>query len=348
MNPLSAVYGTLARARRARYARHPHLRRRLHHPVISIGNLVLGGSGKTPVVAAVARMLKDAGERPAILSRGYARRVSSRAPLVVSDASGVLADVQHSGDEPQMLARALPGVAVIVGADRYASGLVAEEQLQATVLLLDDGFQHLPLARDVDLLVMSPADLDESMLPIGRLREPLSAARDAHAVIVRSSDDDARHVSAAVGVPTVFRLEVVYDGPRFIAPCGQALGESAGRRVVAVAGIARPERFFAALRNQGWDVARQWAFRDHYWFTAADVRRITHTVRDTGADMVITTEKDAVRLAPLLQASSQAGLAASSHWAFLPMRVSVEPEAAFRSWLAARLAAARAALEQQA
>ena len=370
MNPLSALYGTLARARRARYARHPHLRRRLRHPVISIGNLVVGGSGKTPVVAAVARMLKDAGERPAILSRGYARRVRSREPLVVSDESRVLADVQHSGDEPQMLARALPGVPVIVGGDRYASGRVAEDQLHATVVLLDDGFQHLPLARDVDLLLMSPADLAESTLPSGRLREPLSAAREAHALVVRGSDDDARHVSVAVGVPIVFRLDVMYDRPRFITSSGQALGETAGRRVVAVAGVARPERFFAALRAQGWDVARQWAFRDHYWFTATDVQRITATMHDIGADMVITTEKDAVRIAPLL---AQAGLASPepggraetvrrpgdaeptplgddlrARWVFLPMRVSIEPDAAFRSWLAARLAAARAAAEQHA
>jgi tetraacyldisaccharide 4'-kinase len=352
LNPLSAVYGTLARARRARYARHPHLRRRLHHPVISIGNLVVGGSGKTPAVAAVARMLKDAGERPAILSRGYARRVSSPEPLVVSDTSRVLADVQQSGDEPQMLARALPGVPVIVGADRYASGGVAEQQLHATVLLLDDGFQHLPLARDVDLLVMSPADLGESTLPSGRLREPLSAARDAHALIVRGSDDDARHVSVAMGVPAVFRLEVMYEAPRHVVPDGQAVGESAGRRVVAVAGIARPERFFTALREQGWDVVRQCAFRDHYWFTAADVQRITGTMREIGADLIITTEKDAMRLAPLLQPGSaeRTRLAddVRAYWAYLPMRVSIEPEAAFGSWLAARLAAARASAEQHA
>lgn len=338
MNPLSALYGTLARARRARYARHPHLRRRLHHPVVSIGNLVVGGSGKTPVVAAIARMLKEAGERPAILSRGYARRVASRAPLIVGDRSQVVADVQQSGDEPQMLARALPGVAVIVGADRYASGRLAEEQLQATVLVLDDGFQHLPLARDVDLLVMSPADLDESLLPSGRLREPLSAARSAHALVVRGSEDDARRVSTAAGVDTAFRLEVTYDAPRLVVPFGAEAPHAV--RVVAVAGIARPERFFSALAGRGWDVARQWAFRDHHWFTAADVERVTASMRDLGADLVITTEKDAVRLESLL--------AAGAPWAFLPMRVSIEPAAAFRAWLAARLAAARTAAEQHA
>lgn len=356
MNPLSALYGTLARARRARYTRRPHLRRRLQHPVISVGNIVVGGSGKTPVVAAIARMLKDAGEQPAILSRGYARRVRSRDPLVVSDGSQVLADVQQSGDEPQMLARALPGVPVIVGRDRYACGRLAEEQLHATVLLLDDGFQHLPLARDVDLLVMSAADLRESTLPSGRLREPLGAARAAHAVIVRGSDADASGVSTAVGVSTAFRLEVVYDPPRRVEPYGQPLGDIAGRRVAAVAGIALPERFFAALRDQRWDVTRQWAFRDHYWFTAADVQRISDTARDVGVDLVITTEKDAVRLAPLLPAGLAPRGAAertrtareAPRWAYLPMRVSIEPDAAFRSWLAARVAAARIRAEQHA
>ena len=335
MNPLSALYGTLARARRARYARHPQRRRRLPVPVISIGNLTVGGSGKTPVVAAVARLLRDAGERPAIVSRGYRRRDRSTAPVIASDASRVRVDVATSGDEPQMLARALPGVPMIVCADRYAGGRVAAEQMGATVLVLDDGFQHLGVWRDVDLLVVSEGDLRETPLPFGRLREPLDAARAAHAVIVPGGDDAARKVSAAVGVEPAFHAAVAYDAPRRVTPFGDPLPDASPRRVVAVTGIARPERVFTALRAQGWDVVREWTFRDHYWFTASDVSRIDASMRDAGASLVMTTEKDAVRLEPLL--GSRAA------WAYLPMRVAIEPDAAFRGWLAARLAEARGA-----
>jgi tetraacyldisaccharide 4'-kinase len=344
LNPLGALYGTLARARRARYARHPHLRRRLHRPVISVGNLVVGGSGKTPVVAAIARMLQEAGERPVILSRGYARRHGGRDPLVVSDGARVREDVERSGDEPQMLARALPGVPVVVAADRHAAGLVAEASLQATVLVLDDAFQHLQLAREIDLLVMGMADLDERLLPAGRLREPLSAAHAADAVIVQGNEADARQVSAGVGVDTAFYTALTYEVPRSVAPFGASLPQSAGgRAAVAVAGIARPERFFAAAMAQGWDVRRKVGFRDHHWFSASDVERIEKMARDAGADVVITTEKDAVRLEPLLR-RAQGGTTGTVRisWIFLPMRVSIEPAATFRSWLAMRLAAARA------
>lgn len=341
MNPLSALYGALAHARRTRYTRHPRLRRRLHRPVISVGNLVVGGSGKTPVVAALAQMLTAAGERPAVLSRGYARRQSSPSPIVVSDTSRVLESVDRSGDEPQMLARALPGVPVIVSADRYAAGLVAEQRFNASVLLLDDGFQHLALARDVDLLLMSADDLDAGVLPVGRLREPLSAAAAADAVIVRGSEEDARRVSAAVGVSQVFRLGASYGPLRLVAPYGQLLAEGRGR-VVAVAAIARPDRFFDVVRAQGFDIAREWTFRDHHWFTAGDVERIAESMRTSGADLVITTEKDAVRLEPLVQSLADRSAAREAGWAFLPLRASIEPAAAFRSWLAARLAAARA------
>ena len=151
MNPLSAVYGRAARLRRSWYARRPHAQHRLQSPVISVGNLVVGGSGKTPVVAAVARLLLERGHRPSILSRGYARRDERDGVVVVSDGDRMIASVEASGDEPQMLARALPGVPVLVCPDRYLAGRLAETHFASTVHLLDDGFQHLQLARGTDL-----------------------------------------------------------------------------------------------------------------------------------------------------------------------------------------------------
>ena len=150
---LNLLYSRIARARRRYYQRRPYLRRRLAAPVISIGNLTVGGSGKTPLAAEIARMLLEMGERPSILSRGYARKIVDEGVVIVSDGSRVLTGVERSGDEPQMLARAVPRAAVLVSSSRYAAGRIAENRLGCTVHVLDDGFQHFDLMRDIDLLV---------------------------------------------------------------------------------------------------------------------------------------------------------------------------------------------------
>jgi tetraacyldisaccharide 4'-kinase len=317
---LSASYGRLARRRRSWYERHPQFRRHLDRPVISVGNLSVGGSGKTPVVAALARLLLEAGQRPAILSRGYARRRMSDGVVVVSDGVRVLEPVERSGDEPQMLARALPTVPVLVCPDRFLAGRVAERQLHCTVMLLDDGFQHLALGRDVDVLLLSGSDLDDAVLPSGRLREPLDAASSADCLLVPGSDEDVSRVSDAFDRMPIFRVSNSY-GPlnALEAPA------PAGVRVVAVAGIARPARFFTALQGQGYQVVRAFQFPDHHWFTPKDLRRVRAAARDTNADLVVTTEKDAVRLAP------------DTGWAVFPMRIAIEPAERFASWLQDRL-----------
>ena len=317
MNVLSALYGRGAAFRRAWYTGNPHRRRRLAQPVISIGNLVVGGSGKTPLVATLARTLLQMGERPSILSRGYARKDSSDPVVVVSDGTSVLATVARAGDEPFMLAKALPGVGVVVSAERYQAGVVAETQLGCTVHLLDDGFQHVQLARDVDLLVVSRTDLDEEVIPSGRLREPIASARAADALLVEGTPEDQETLKTALGVPAAFqvtrRFSAVEGGPR---------------RVVAVAGIARPERFFGALRDEGWTIVREFTFPDHHWFTAGEISMIEAAARDAGVD-IITTEKDAVRWQSV----------GRSTCAVLRMEAVLDDR--FGPWLAARLAAAR-------
>lgn len=333
MTALSSLYGRLTQLRRAWYGRHPDRRRRLSRPVISIGNLVVGGSGKTPTVAALARLLLEAGERPAILTRGYGRRHHADGAVVVSDGERVLEPALRSGDEPQMLARALPGVVVIVSGDRYVAGRLAERRFGSTLHLLDDGFQHLALARDVDVLLVAREDLDERVLPAGRLREPLAAAGAADAILASGTVEDMSHVAARLDPPHLFQLVPGYGEPRRVVPFGETLA-APGRRAIAVAGIARPRRFFAALRALGWDVAQEIAFRDHHWFTARDIARIERSARDAGADVVLTTEKDAVRLADL--PPSLAPMVG-----YLPMHVDVEPRDAFETWLLARVARAR-------
>ncbi|MBI4888476.1 MAG: tetraacyldisaccharide 4'-kinase [Acidobacteria bacterium] len=335
MNVLSATYGRATEWRRAWYGR-PDRVRRLDRPVISVGNLVLGGSGKTPLVAALARLLSAAGERPSILSRGYGRQRAADGVLVVSDGEQVLAEAAQAGDEPCMLARALAGVPVFVSPDRYLSGRLAERRFGSTVHLLDDGFQHVRLARDIDLLAVRASDLGERLLPFGRLREPLSAARAADALLVAGSDEDAGALARALGVETVFRVAARYHPLRAISPAASSAGMPG--RALAVAGIARPEPFLTALRERGVDVAGEMVFRDHHWFTARDVEAIERAAAAAGADVVITTEKDAARLPASVGRDL---MSPRIPWAVLPLELTIEPPEVFAAWLAGRLAAAR-------
>jgi len=316
---LSGAYGRIMTVRRAWYAR-PGRRRRLNHRVISVGNLSMGGSGKTPVVAALAGLLRDRGERPVILTRGYGRLDTTEGVLVVSDGARVLESVTRSGDEPQLLARTVTGVPVLVSADRYLAGLFAEKQFGATVSILDDGFQHVQLERDIDLLLVSPTDLEDRVLPAGRLREPLEAARFADAVLVPGTGDDVVRVAATLGHHNAFRVGAQYGQ---IWRVHKDPPSGTGKRVVAFAGIARPERFFNALRSLGYDVARELTFRDHHWYSARDVEMIQSAARETNASLIVTTEKDAVRC--------------DMDVAVLPMTITIEPAADFESWLTSRL-----------
>lgn len=341
MSLLGDVYGRAAGFRRAWYGRRPDRTRRLEQPVISVGNLTVGGSGKTPVVAALARLLSAAGESPSILTRGYGRRRSSDGVVVVSDGRRTLVPVGESGDEPQMLARALPRVPVLVSSDRYLAGRLAERKCGSTVHLLDDGFQHVQLARDIDLLVVSAVDMDERLLPWGRLRESLETASVADALLVAGGPDVAASIGERLGVVPAFQIVPRYGAPRFLRPPDGS--PEPGRRIVAVAGIARPERFFAALRGeaarqsggQGWEIVREIVFRDHHWFSPHDLDTIEQAAVDDGADLVLTTEKDAMRLEGVRTASGR------TPWACLPQQIEVEPAAAFADWLHARLRAAR-------
>ncbi|MEQ1898915.1 MAG: tetraacyldisaccharide 4'-kinase [Vicinamibacterales bacterium] len=348
LRPLGAVYGWAAARRRARYHRHPHLQKALTRPVVSVGNLSVGGSGKTPLVAALATLLLDMGERPAVLSRGYRRQsgpAGGQGVLVVSDARGVRASVEESGDEPQLLARRLAGIPVLVAADRYEAGRVAERDFGCTVHVLDDGFQHLRLARDLDVLLLGDRDLCDHVLPAGRLREPLAAAWDAD-LWLTPDGDPARlayapalvaargtlgaAVGAAVSVPPSFRVALNVGAPRFVAPFGQAAQVVPGR-AVAVAGIARPERFFASAREAGWTIEREMVFADHHWFTAGDWRKVRAAAEAAGVATVLTTEKDAVRLERIV-----AGEPAGMHVCYLPIDLVLGE--ALEAWLRTRLA----------
>lgn len=327
---ISSLYGAVATWRRQWYARDPARSRALVRPVVSIGNLSVGGSGKTPIVEYIARQLLEHGERPAILTRGYARRRSSPGVTVVSDGTAVLADLDAAGDEPLMLARALPGVSVLVGADRYLSGRLAETRLGATVHILDDGFQHLGLARTVDLLLVSEDDLHDHVIPSGRLREPLTAAVAADAALVTAGYTTAvDRVARTLGVPRGFLVARALGAPRRVGGDRDSVVVPTESRVFAVAGIARPERFFSDVESAGWRLVGSMGFRDHHRYRPGDVARIAAAARSAAAAIVLTTEKDAVRF----EACQLGDLPIAA----VPLIVGIEPLDAFRAWLFERL-----------
>jgi len=239
------------------------------------------------MAALVAAALRDAGERPAILSRGYARRQPEDGVVVVRDAGGIRADLDRSGDEPLMLARQLDGVAVLVSSSRHLAGRLAECRLGCTVHVLDDGFQHFDLHRNADLVMIAQEDLDRPVtLPSGRLREPLDAASAADAFVLLDAADRA-------DAGGVFRTGV----PVWRARRTQA-GAATTDPVAAIAGTASPGSFFAALRAHGWNVVAEVPFRDHHPYSARDVLEIADVARAQGARRIVTTEKDLVRLLP--------------------------------------------------
>ncbi len=292
--------------------------------MISIGNLAVGGRGKTPMAALVARLLREAGEHPAILSRGYGRTEPVDGVVVVRDPAAIRADLQRAGDEPLMLARQLPGVSVLVCEDRYLAGRLAEHHLGATVHVLDDGLQHLQLDRDVDIVMVGRDDAAKPVtLPAGRLREPLDTLIVADAIV---ADPGVEIETAGIAAP-VFRARRTQGDPviegRVFTP-GPAF---------AVAGIANPSAFFAQLDASGRRLAGRQAFADHHPYSARDLAGITAQARAAGASCVLTTEKDYVRLLPFRPFPLPV--------AVVPLTIEPEPLAEFHSWLIASLQAAR-------
>ena len=272
---LSRVYGEVAWRRRQWYRRRAEVRRRLRRPVISIGALTVGGSGKTPLTAHVAQLLVGMGEGPAVLSRGYGR------------------------------------------AERV------------------DGFQHLSLDRGTDLLLVSSSELDDAaVLPAGRLRERLATARFADAlVVVDTVDEQRRAIAERLGVSRSFGARRRVGPVTVRQPGAQAAELDTGSAVLAVAGIAAPKRFVQDLCAAGFKIADTLIYRDHHQFTPRDAQRIRAAAAAVGAQAIVTTAKDYVRLQPLQPLGVPL--------AVLALAIEVEPAAPFRMFLAERLAAER-------
>lgn len=293
--------------------------------VVSVGNIAFGGRGKTPTVAFIIRLLIEMRERPAVISRGYGRRRVEDGVVVVSDGRRLLADLDRAGDEPLMLARDLPGVPVLVCEQRAIAAAMARHTFGATALVLDDGFQHRQMARDVDLVLVTPDDLKGRRAPFGRLRESPSALARADA-IVWTEKTTSEVISPAIKREITSEVVLVrHQSPLPLPP---------GTRVFVLAGIAGPERFTRAAVEAGYVVAGSWAPGDHHRYSTADVARLAREVESTGAAGVLTTSKDAVRLLPLRPLPF-----ALYEW---PLRVTIEPADQFAEWLRVRRDQARA------
>ena len=323
ISPWQLLYGGAHRLRRRWYRDRA---RRLPRPVVSIGNLHWGGSGKTPLVAAVAAHLRDRGLAVCILSRGYASQ--GRGVRVVSAGEGPLLGPRVAGDEPVLLAGELPGVAVVVGDDRHRAGLHALHRLSPSpdLFLLDDGFSHLRLRRDLDLVAFPAADPfgGGRLLPSGRLREPLAATSRADAAILTGlAELDGSGAALAEALrPHGFRGPGFASVTRAGAPRRIGGGElTPGTRVLLVAAVARPEAFAEMVGSLGLEIAGELRFPDHHEYPSASLSRIVEAWRASSAEAVLTTAKDRVKLQGRLDAP------------LAEMPVAAEPEPAFWDWL---------------
>ncbi|HEX8816984.1 MAG TPA: tetraacyldisaccharide 4'-kinase [Terriglobales bacterium] len=273
----SILYGSGIKLRNALYDGRILSAHRLRGAVVSVGNLSVGGAGKTPFVILLGELLKQRNIPFDILSRGYGR--SSRGVALVDPAG----TPQQFGDEPLLLSQRLR-VPVIVGENRYEAGVFAEKKFGSQLHILDDGFQHRSLARDFDIVLLSAEDTAGDLLPNGRLREPLTALSRADAVV--ASDDVPLDLIARPGLS-------IWSMGRGIAPL------SAPKRPLAFCGIARPQNFFDQLRRTGVDPVGEKSYRDHHAYSLADAEHLIALARQVNADGFVTTEKDRINLGTL-------------------------------------------------
>lgn len=278
MNPLSFLYGLGVQTRNFLYESGTVSARKLDGPVISVGNISVGGSGKTPFVLLLGALLAARGIKFDVLSRGYGRRTRG---VALVDPGGASRDF---GDEPLLMARRLQ-VPVIVGEDRYQAGIFAERKFGAQLHILDDGFQHRRLSRDLDIVLLTPDDARDKLLPAGRLREPMTALDRADAIVLAGGASADSFPIKGKLVWRVRRGIVIKDVPE---------------RPVAFCGIARPKNFILQLRTAGVEPVAEAVYRDHHAYTEKDIRDLLDLRERSEATGFVTTEKDAINLGGFL------------------------------------------------
>ncbi|TKJ42500.1 tetraacyldisaccharide 4'-kinase [candidate division LCP-89 bacterium B3_LCP] len=310
--PFSWLYGIAVRFRNAAYERGLFRTERLNVPVISIGNLSVGGTGKTPVTLKIAQLLKGSpfNQKPAILSRGYGRKTKEY--TLVSGGEDVLCDATESGDECQIYARRLPGIPVAVDADRVSGGRRLTESFDISLLLLDDAFQHRRIYRDLDIVLIDSRYpiWNEKLLPAGTLREYSPALERAHLIVLTNFQPEDKENS------TLLNNCIERFGQESVATCrpcfhrsylfrtGEEVSseEISGSGMIGFCGIAKPQGFQSMLEGLGIDVLTIIHFSDHHNYKPSDVEKLATVLNRAQADYLVTTEKDAVKLGPLFQA----------------------------------------------
>jgi tetraacyldisaccharide 4'-kinase len=295
---LSFPYGGAVFLRNAAYNGRLLTQKKLPCPVISIGNITVGGTGKTPTVITIADLMKKHGYRPAVLSRGYGGNTKS--PInVVSDGQNILMNWKDAGDEPVLLAQSLPGIPVLTGMDRFLTGTAAAERFGANILILDDAFQHRRLFRDTDIVLLDAARPfgNGFLLPRGYLRENHSALARADILLRTGSVEKTEPLPGDILLPSFRGVHkptgIVSGKTGQIEPPGTLRGQ----KVMAFAGIGSPEAFRLSLVALGADVVSCQDFPDHHPYSDSDIDDLRHLAADGGTTRLVTTEKDGVRLA---------------------------------------------------
>jgi tetraacyldisaccharide 4'-kinase len=300
---LSLPYGWAVGARSLFYSLRLLKTKKLPCPVISIGNITVGGTGKTPLVMTLARGLRDRGISVAILSRGYKRTQTSEP--VVSDGNSIFLSSEESGDEPFLMAQGCQGVPVLVGKNRFTNGRIALQQFGVKGLLLDDGYQHLPLHRDLDILLIDShiGFGDQHLLPRGILREPLSHLRRAHLFLLTKADDleTSRPLEKQIHEihPGAQVFHSRYQPTSLVGPRGEheELYALRGKKILALSGIANPDSFSSLLRRCEIEIVGEAVFPDHHSYGPKDLSSIDE--KSKGVDWIVTTEKDMLKLRKL-------------------------------------------------
>ncbi|MGB0909417.1 MAG: tetraacyldisaccharide 4'-kinase [Nitrospirales bacterium] len=310
----SIPYGLVVRIRSQLYEHGWLKTQRLPRPVVSVGNLTVGGTGKTPIVMWLANQLRAKGKRIGILSRGY-RRTMTADYVLVSNGEKVLTSPLEVGDEPFLMAQNCPGTVIAVGKDRYKLGLWLLEQMDVDYFILDDGYQHLQLYRDCNLLLIDALDQQgiQAVLPAGRLREPLSAAQRATAIMV-TRVDQALHdphalyaVEVAIG-QKVSSIDVQFQVKTVINIRTQEIQSRAwmvGKRAIIFSGIGNALAFRRTAEQMGVEIVEEIDFPDHFQYDISHLHTLRVKVKEAKAEMLLTTEKDGVKITPFLEAHDE-------------------------------------------
>ncbi|MCK5070166.1 MAG: tetraacyldisaccharide 4'-kinase [Desulfocapsa sp.] len=303
--PFSPIYSAIMRARESLYQKNIKKRYKLDVPVISVGNLTMGGTGKTPIVGLLASMLLEKGFKPAIISRGYGGAADNKVN-VVSDGNEIFMDPKAAGDEPCFLAANLPGIAVLTGIVRVLPCRHAIEKLGCNILILDDGFQHMAIKRDLDLVLFSAAKLagNSRVFPGGDLREPVAALKRCNAFLLTGmteelkerADKFAKLLSERFPDKPIFLTSYKSVGAKSLADDEISDLSELPSHLYGFCGIAQPELFKKSLTEENVQLTGFLPLKDHQPFTSALIKKINQQATDSGAKGLITTEKDIVKL----------------------------------------------------